>query len=580
MLTSQRILLLVGTLLVSLVVWVLMLLAPMPQGLASPHARIKELAGQGSCESCHASEGLAAGCLSCHAEIKEQLANKQGYHAHLLAGRDVTCGGCHKEHAGVDFQLVSLESWRSQVPRAFKHPHVEFGLEGKHSKLICEDCHEEHLGEQFHLPKFPTTPRPQTFLGLNQDCRSCHVDRHSEGLTPLCSKCHGQEAFKPPVHFDHSLHMPLLGGHTGLECKSCHELPPPGTARRDYPFPFDKSRGKKCSECHQKPHHTQAIENCEDCHAPTAPHWPDAIAQVNADKHAITGFRLLGAHAAVDCAGCHPQELAFQERYQNPAIVGYKRFEDTCEGCHRDVHKGQFEGRHTQCLDCHNRHNFMPSTFGHQIHAQKYELLGAHAAVACVQCHKPDATLETRRFAGTSHACKDCHAYPHGAQFEKEISSGDCTLCHSSQIDHFRIRPFDHAARTGYALVDAHSRALCHDCHIELPEDNGVVARRFRGTSQQCGSCHRDIHRGQFEENGTVNCSSCHRSFVSWSNLSFDHNSMSRFPLAGAHATVACARCHQPVALPDGEVIQYKPLGIRCQDCHEVVPNSNPTVTR
>ncbi len=104
----------------------------------------------------------------------------------------------------------------------------------------------------------------------------------------------------------------------------------------------------------------------------------------------------------------------------------------------------------------------------------------------------------------------------------------------------------------------------------------------YRQAANECGySDHRDlyrdakrfglldVHRQQLVDYGK--CDSCHTSFSNWKDLEFDHNTQSRFSLEGAHATVACSRCHLPMKVADGsEVVQYKPLGRECVDCHEI----------
>jgi hypothetical protein len=245
------------------------------------------------------------------------------------------------------------------------------------------------------------------------------------------------------------------------------------------------------------------------------------------------------------------------------------------------VHQGQFGEAHPRCLDCHDRERFMPSTFAHEAHAAHYPLTGGHAAVPCLSCHKIDEQLKSRKFTGTTHICKDCHEYPHGEQFAAEVAKGDCTTCHSPVAETFHIRPWDHRERTGYDLVDAHAQATCNDCHVPSPETSGAFVRKFRKTEKECGTCHLDVHRGQFVKDGRDSCSSCHQSFHAWETTTFDHNTMSRFPLEGAHTRVACGRCHQNVTLPDGgEVVQYKPVGVECRDCHEIDSTSNKALAR
>ena len=93
--------------------------------------------------------------------------------------------------------------------------------------------------------------------------------------------------------------------------------------------------------------------------------------------------------------------------------------------------------------------------------------------------------------------------------------------------------------------------------------------RRYHGTPTDCGACHRDVHRGQL---GGAACGSCHTSFATWSEVRFDHQTQSRFKLEGVHARTACDRCHVPVTLSDGStIVQYKPLGRECTDCHDML---------
>jgi hypothetical protein len=136
-------------------------------------------------------------------------------------------------------------------------------------------------------------------------------------------------------------------------------------------------------------------------------------------------------------------------------------------------------------------------------------------------------------------------------------------MCHAPGSSTFSIRPFDHDARTGYALAGKHAGARCNDCHRPT---QARAARIYRGTSTRCDACHTDQHRGQFSGR---DCSACHTSNDRWALSAFDH-ARTRFPLDGRHARVACARCHVPVKQRDGSlVVQYRPLGTRCEDCHE-----------
>jgi hypothetical protein len=92
-------------------------------------------------------------------------------------------------------------------------------------------------------------------------------------------------------------------------------------------------------------------------------------------------------------------------------------------------------------------------------------------------------------------------------------------------------------------------RALCLDCHEEIAAD--VSARRgFHGRSAvagQCSACHTE-HQGRGAD------------IVGLAPEGFDH-ARTDFQLAGAHAAVACARCHVPQA-------RFREAPRQCVECH------------
>jgi hypothetical protein len=546
--------------------------SPHPGALTAAHARLEGMSDLQGCGSCHSDLGMATGCLGCHTEIAAQLTGKHGYHHHLLEGKEVQCAGCHQEHNGAHFLLQNETAWGAQTFRGFKHPHVQFTLNGAHDRILCEACHREKLPGLFSLERFPAVPRQQTFLGLRDECDSCHEDIHSHGLSRDCEACHGQESFRPTVAFDHGKHFPLDGGHSRLECGGCHVLPHPQSPNRPAPFPFDLVRGKGCAECHDSPHRSLPTAACEGCHRGSEPKWSSAARVMARDAHGSTGFHLLAPHADVACEACHKPELPFTERYPDVTAPGYRRGQDSCEGCHRDAHEGQFQGRYDRCVDCHAVDRFQPSHFAHAEHEKIYSLEGGHASVACSACHLPNPERRVARYAGTTRQCRTCHDDVHAGQFGAEVASSDCASCHDPSAESFRILAFAHGDRTGYPLVDAHSLPDCSACHantVLTVEGRTREVRRYRGTPTDCGGCHRDVHRGQL--NGPA-CGSCHTSFATWSGIHFDHQTQTRFQLDGVHARTACDRCHVPVTLPDGsKIVQYKPLGRECTDCHDML---------
>ena len=88
---------------------------------------------------------------------------------------------------------------------------------------------------------------------------------------------------------------------------------------------------------------------------------------------------------------------------------------------------------------------------------------------------------------------------------------------------------------------------------------NDPAAKRNKGVR-------RTYDRGQFED---ARCDRCHSPAATFAIERFDHG-RTRFPLDGTHAKVACAGCHPGARQPDGSVVvQYRPLGTKCGDCHD-----------
>jgi len=608
--------LLVGTLAILSLVGVVTYRNPSPGALSKAHAPLD--GDLTACAKCHAEEGLDAGCLACHAEIAGQLRDKRGYHNKLVGQGQPDCARCHPEHHGRGFDAMEAVAWPEKRAAKFPHDHVEYRLDGAHDALECTGCHNP----PFALADFPDRKRGQSYLGLKQDCVSCHSDDvHGEGLFPDCLKCHDQHAFKPAPRFDHTGHFELLGAHDGADCKGCHLL--------DEGLTYSKVKGRTCAECHATIHRTKFEPDCAACHRAAEPEWAAAAADFTPVQHARTGFALNERHEKVDCQGCHKRGAPYDRRFVQPA----RRAED-CAACHEDEHRGQFKGQ--RCLDCHARAHFLPARFDEQRHAASFPLVGAHvdvgckdchttttetgetrrfvgtprscrgchadphsgqfkskcsachterrfvpsgyglaehtsfrltgahSAVACVSCHTREKPGAPRRFAKTPRSCKACHADPHGGQFARQQQKTDCTGCHRADAATFDIRPFDHARRTRYPLRGAHKNAACNECH-QRPKAG--APRRYSKTPTRCAACHTDTHRGQFAPRS---CTACHAAGrTDWHIQAFDHK-QTRFPLDKTHAEGACRKCHPGVKQRDGAVVvQFKPVGTQCRNCHD-----------
>ncbi len=130
----------------------------------------------------------------------------------------------------------------------------------------------------------------------------------------------------------------------------------------------------------------------------------------------------------------------------------------------------------------------------------------------------------------------------------------ECNLCHVGG-DWNKLKSdfkFDHLANTGFALSGAHEQAKCLRCH----NDRGPV-EIFN--SQGCTGCHEDYHYGDLSRD----CTRCHTE-QTWRPVGqIALHDRTRFPLLGAHALVACYRCH-----PGARVGNFIPVDTECVTCH------------
>lgn len=137
---------------------------------------------------------------------------------------------------------------------------------------------------------------------------------------------------------------------------------------------------------------------------------------------------------------------------------------------------------------------------------------------------------------------------PHGKQLKI-----DCSECHTTGS--WRVNSltstFNHN-QTGFTLIGQHGQIDCKMCHLSLTfsEEKGKT---------DCASCHLDVHQQTLGND----CALCHtpQSWIITDVKEIHFNS--RFPLVGAHANADCFDCHLTENL-----LQFRPLGIECVDCH------------
>ena len=298
-----------------------------------------------ACVSCHRKDDAHKGtlgdaCADCHVERSWKEAKFDHSRTRFaLTGKhsSVKCGDCHKatpakatpqacyachrqddKHKGsLGEKCESCHSAQDWKSTRFDHDKdTRYPLRGKHRTAKCESCHTQPAGK----------------VKLPSECNSCHAkdDVHKGQEGPRCATCHQESDWKK-TDFDHARsRFPLTGSHLKVECKKCH-------ATSQF-----KDAKSTCVACHEKEdiHKRRLGSLCDSCHSPRS--WK--IWDFDHDRK--TRFRLDGAHAKLDCYGCHTRPTD-----------GKPSLPTTCVSCHasEDVHDGAF-GR--QCEKCHVSSSF------------------------------------------------------------------------------------------------------------------------------------------------------------------------------------------------------------------------------
>jgi hypothetical protein len=205
-----------------------------------------------------------------------------------------------------------------------------------------------------------------------------------------------------------------------------------------------------------------------------------------------------------------------------------------------------------ECAVCHSSDTWTPahvtSQFDHAKHG--FVLAGAHAQASCRSCH---ASLD---FHGAPSDCASCHKDVHHGEL-----GSDCARCHTPR--NFLDRSIMVRAHqlTRFPLSGSHVTVDCETCHTPMPQGRLT----FVNLPTQCIECHLtsfqtaknpDHVAGGFSHD----CSQCHAATV-WASAGRFNHSATRFPLTGAHLSVACLQCH-------GDGV-YAAKSTACVSCHQ-----------
>jgi len=270
----------------------------------------------------------------------------------------------------------------------------------------------------------------------------------------------------------------------------------------------------------RSPHGSLSIP-CQNCH--TLSGWKPIRAVPEFD-HNTTKYPLRGMHEGVACTQCHIK----------PVFTNVGKL---CADCHADIHKGQMGAN---CEQCHSVKGWHVSVQQINQHLNRFPLIGAHATVDCDSCHKGAAVGQ---FQGLSTQCISCHQTDFintksiGIDHVQLKLSTQCEQCHS--MDNWMTTKFDHSV-TGFALTGAHATLDCSACH---------AGGKFNTVQATCVGCHladfNKTNNPPHAQAGFPNtCQNCHNTSAWDPATNFDHNTFTKYPLIGAHATVPCAQCH------------------------------------
>lgn len=397
------------------------------------------------------------------------------------------CSDCHTDpHHGAFAQSCetchTTADWKKIPERErFDHSRTKFPLLGKHTVVDCIQCHTEG---NFN--------KPVAFA----KCGDCHQDAHQGQFLDRndkgeCGSCHTVDGWKPSRFGvkEHGLApYPLLGKHADVTCDKCHV--PAGKETR---YKIDYA---KCADCHQDVHGGQFAKapydgQCENCHAVKG-FRPSTYSIA---MHQKSRFALAGAHLAVTCAECHTADRSGYAK----KIVPYHFDDLTCTGCHQDPHGGKFnnemakrlpDGRSAGCQACHSVKSWLElPSFDHS--KTDFPLVGAHAKVACQDCHKPaagESKLTEASFKATPARCSACHQDPHAGQFVRSGKPMSCESCHNAEK--WQPSIFNHETQTDFSLKGPHMDVACKDCHTGTRNIGGQRIVFYKPTPRTCAGCH------------------------------------------------------------------------------------------
>ena len=444
----------------------------------------------------------------------------------LLIALNTLAQSPHGDRLNIKCEVCHVpESWLMKMENStFDHNQTSYPLIGNHKTVDCKLCHVDLI-----------------FSNAKTTCLLCHKDMHQQTVGLDCERCHTPRSWiVENITEIHQLsRFPLQGRHAQVDCYLCH---------KSASLLLFEPMSSTCVDCHRKdflattqPSHVadKYPEDCFLCHNELS--WAPAKFNHNTN----TGFPLKGGHIGIDCVSCHSN--------------GYKVTSTNCASCHLASYNSSTNPAHVtakfsnDCKSCHTEIGWRPSSYNHNT-ATTFALNGGHTGVSCISCH-------AKGYAGISSECVSCHLTNFNATTNpNHITakySTDCKICHN--VNAWSPATFNHTTNTTFPLTGAHIGVACASCH----------SAGYAGIPTTCVSCHltnfnATTNPGHVAAKFSTACETCH-STTAWAPSTFNHNTATTFPLAGAHIGLTCASCHSS---------GYAGISTTCVSCHQTNYNT------
>jgi predicted CxxxxCH...CXXCH cytochrome family protein len=455
-----------------------------------------------SCTSCHAMppaghsavSGAPATCNQCHPSTVNpdgSINVTSGAHVNGLADVNLSCTACHGTAGrtgnlpGTDPQLAAAPpvapggSPATVVGAHLSHVNPP-SSGGFRTPILCNECHQVPT-DASHATNPPASP---VVFGALASAQGNAPTFNSTSLGCAATYCHGGFNFNGV----RGAAATPLWTDTGLQCVSCHGLPPTG---------------------HPALAGTVTAATCNRCHPST----------VNADGtiNLTTGAHLNGqANVAANCTSCHG-DATRAATATNPLLpsappVAPPGLPTSVVGTHLlHLQDGTIRAG-VACNNCH----VVPDNADHSIQFPT-RIVFTSGTLATTQGVTPTYSASTLSCSTT---------YCHGAFTFGGVTGNStptvawnatptlaCTGCHG-------MPPTGHPALSGTVTA-----ATCSGCHPDTVNANGTInvagGRHMNGQADVSGNPHTgdplwssfDHHGYSANTQGLAACTSCHTNF-------------------------------------------------------------------